>query len=209
MLPEGLSATYPRRWINRTEPHATVCALKNFTVFYSQADAMLFETGRNRSLNLVVCAKLLGQEPRLVSLFLLEVAWVHARLQLSTAALPANFLHAATRFDTEKSRLLESNERQPQWKVLGSLISSPIRIHQFLEPSRTRLQRKPACSGQLPARSCFPVRGNRTISRKRCRRFSGTIADTMGRYATPHREIAHICNYSLRIDASHNLSPLD
>ena len=86
--------------------HATVS--QNFAAFHSQADAVLFETGHKRQPNLVARAKLLGQEPQFVSLFLLELAWVHARLQLSTTALPADVLHAATRFDIEMSQLLDA-----------------------------------------------------------------------------------------------------
>ncbi len=47
---------------------------ENFTSFHAQADAVLFETGRSRQHNLVARARLLGWEPHLVSLFLLEVA---------------------------------------------------------------------------------------------------------------------------------------
>ena len=81
---------------------------QNFAAFHSQADAVLFETGRMRHANLASRAQLLGREPRLVALFLVEVAWVHARLQLSTYRLPAEFLHAATHFDNEMCQLLEA-----------------------------------------------------------------------------------------------------
>ena len=81
---------------------------QNFAFFHSQADAVLFETGRKRHPNLVDRAQLLGWEPQLAALFLLEVARVHARLQLSTDRLPADLPHAATHFEDEMSQLLEA-----------------------------------------------------------------------------------------------------
>lgn len=81
---------------------------ENFTSFHAQADAVLFETGRSRQHNLVARARLLGWEPHLVSLFLLEVAWVHARLQVSTENLPSDLLLTITKLHDEISYLLET-----------------------------------------------------------------------------------------------------
>ncbi len=85
---------------------------QNFLSFHAQADAVLFETGRSRQRSLAARTHLLRWESQLVSLFLLEVAWVHSRLQVSTEKISPDVLFAIIHFDDEISQLLESMSAQ-------------------------------------------------------------------------------------------------
>lgn len=80
---------------------------QNFLGVTSQADAVLFEIGRSRDHSLAVRNRLLGWLPQLRSLFLLEIALLQYRLQVSPQELPAPILRAAARFDSEVCALLE------------------------------------------------------------------------------------------------------
>jgi hypothetical protein len=77
----------------------------------SQADAVLFEIGRSRDHSLAVRHRLLGWQPQLRSLFLLQIALLQFRLQVSPQDLPAPILPASARFDSEVSALLEGVAR--------------------------------------------------------------------------------------------------
>ena len=116
---------------------------QNFGAFHAQADAVLFETGRGRQRSLAVRAHLLSWEPHLVSLFLLEVAWVHARLQVAAEALSSDLLLTVTRFDEEISQLLETMSAQLRGQpVAPSSVDSAY--------SRFRDQALLACGDELP-----------------------------------------------------------
>ncbi len=84
---------------------------QNFLAVNSQADAVLFEIGRSRDHSLAVRAQLRAWQPQLRSLFLLEVALLQYRLQVSPQDLPAPVLRAAIHFDNEVSALLEGIAR--------------------------------------------------------------------------------------------------
>jgi multidrug resistance protein MdtO len=80
---------------------------QNFLAINSQGDAVLFEIGRLRDQSLEVRARLRAWLPQLRSLFLMEVALLQYRLQVSPRDLPAPIPRAAARFDNEVSALLE------------------------------------------------------------------------------------------------------
>jgi multidrug resistance protein MdtO len=117
-----LMAEYARPW-----PHGKPADLQkirtmrekisqNFLGVSSQADAVLFEIGRSRDHSLAVRRRLLGWQPQLRSLFLMEVALLQYRLQVSPQDLPAPILRAAVRFDDEISALLEGIARAFRFK---------------------------------------------------------------------------------------------
>jgi multidrug resistance protein MdtO len=89
---------------------------QNFLAVNSQADAVLFEIGRSRDHSLTVRDRLLGWQPQLRSLFLLEIALLQYRLQVSPQDLPAPILRASARFDSEVSALLEGVARAFRFK---------------------------------------------------------------------------------------------
>jgi multidrug resistance protein MdtO len=84
---------------------------QNFLAVNSQADAVLFEIGRSRDQSLAVRARLRGWLPQLRSLFLMEIAVLQYRAQVSPQNLPASILRASARFDSEVSALLEGVAR--------------------------------------------------------------------------------------------------
>ncbi len=84
---------------------------QNFLGVTLQSDAVLFEIGRSRDQSLAVRNRLHAWQPQLRSLFLLEVALLQYRLQVSPQDLPAPVLRAATHFDHELSELLEGIAR--------------------------------------------------------------------------------------------------
>jgi len=112
-----LMAEYARPW-----PHGKPANLQkirtmrekisqNFLGVVTQADAVLFEIGRSRDYSLAVRRRLLGWQPQLRSLFLMEVALLQYRLQISPQNLPAPILRAALHLDSEVSALLEGIAR--------------------------------------------------------------------------------------------------
>jgi multidrug resistance protein MdtO len=82
----------------------------------SQADAVLFETGQSRNQSLAVRDRLRAWQPQLRSLFLMEVALLQYRLQVSLPDLPPPVLRAWIHFDGEVSALLEGIARAFQFK---------------------------------------------------------------------------------------------
>jgi multidrug resistance protein MdtO len=84
---------------------------QNFLAVNSQADAVLFEIGRSRDQSLAVRHQLRVWQPELRSLFLLEIALMWYRLQVSLPDLPAPVLRAWIHFDGEVSALLEGIAR--------------------------------------------------------------------------------------------------
>jgi multidrug resistance protein MdtO len=84
---------------------------QNFLGVNSQADAVLFEIGRSRDQSLAVRARLRGWQPQLRSLFLMQVALMQYRMQISPLDLPAPILRASVRFDSEVCALLEGIAR--------------------------------------------------------------------------------------------------
>jgi multidrug resistance protein MdtO len=89
---------------------------QNFLAVNSQADAVLFEIGRSRDQSLAVRARLRAWQPQLRSLFLMQVALLQYRVQVSPRDLPAPIPGAAARFDSEVSALLEGIARAFQFK---------------------------------------------------------------------------------------------
>ncbi|MGI4757603.1 MAG: hypothetical protein ACRYGF_12240, partial [Janthinobacterium lividum] len=84
---------------------------QNFAAVNSQADAVLFEIGRDRSRYLAQRERLLTVQPELRSLFLMQVALLQYRLQVMPTELPPAVLPAAYRFDDELSNLLQAMAR--------------------------------------------------------------------------------------------------
>jgi multidrug resistance protein MdtO len=112
-----LMAEYARPW-----PHGEPADLKkirtlrekisqNFLAVNSQADAVLFEIGHSRNHSLAVRGRLRAWQPQLRSLFLMEVALLQYRLQVSPPHLPPLVLRAWIHFDGEVSALLEGIAR--------------------------------------------------------------------------------------------------
>ena len=116
---------------------------QNFGSFHAQADAVLFETGHSRPRSLMERAHLLGWEPHLVSLFLLEVAWVHARLQVSTKELSSDLLLAIAQFEDEISHLLE---------IIGAQLSGKPSAPSAVQSAYTRFREQAllACHTETP-----------------------------------------------------------
>jgi multidrug resistance protein MdtO len=81
---------------------------QNFAAVNSQADAVLFELGRDRTRSLAVRERLLEWQPELRSLFLMQVALLQYRLQVLPTELPPGILPPAYRFDTELSNVLKA-----------------------------------------------------------------------------------------------------
>jgi hypothetical protein len=93
---------------------------QNFLAVTLQSDAVLFEIGRSRDHSLAVRDQLHGWQPQLRSLFLMEIALLVYRLQVSPQDLPAPILRAAARFDSEVGALLEGIARAFQFKDTSS-----------------------------------------------------------------------------------------
>jgi multidrug resistance protein MdtO len=89
---------------------------QNFLAAGSQADAVLFEIGHSRNQSLAVRARLRAWQPQIRSLFLLEIALLEFRVQVSPQDLPAPILPAAARFDREVGALLEGVARAIRFK---------------------------------------------------------------------------------------------
>jgi multidrug resistance protein MdtO len=108
-----LMAEYGRPWPRGEPPDlGKIRTLRekisqNFLAVNTQGDAVLFEIGRSRDHSLAVRAQLRGWQPQLRSIFLLEIALLQYRLQVSPQQLPAPVLRAWMQFDAEVSALLE------------------------------------------------------------------------------------------------------
>ena len=81
---------------------------QNFSNVNSQADAVLFEVGASRARSLKLRARLHNWQPKLRSLFLLEIAILQHRLQVEPDQLPPTIVQASDQFDRELSVLLEN-----------------------------------------------------------------------------------------------------
>ena len=80
---------------------------QNFSAVNSQADGVLFETGRSRAAGLKLRNLLLGWQPRLRSLFLLQIALLQYRAPISPAELSEDILKAQAKFDSQVRSILE------------------------------------------------------------------------------------------------------
>ncbi len=80
---------------------------QNFSAVNSQADGVLFEVGRSRGKSLGLRNTLLGWQPRLRALFLVQIALLQYRAPISPAELPPGILQAQTRFDLQVKAALE------------------------------------------------------------------------------------------------------
>jgi multidrug resistance protein MdtO len=134
-----LMAEYARPWPQGKPPDLRKIRTlrekisQNFLAVNSQADAVLFEIGRSRDQSLVVRARLRGWQPQLRSLFLLEIALLQYRLQVSPQQLPPPVLHAWIRFDGEVSALLEGIARAFRLEDRSSKPHNIQRAHSDLE----------------------------------------------------------------------------
>jgi multidrug resistance protein MdtO len=75
----------------------------------AQADAVLFEIGPTRAQDLLLRERLLGWQPKLRSLFLIEIGLLQYRLQISPDELAPEVVNAQQRFDeavTEALRIM-------------------------------------------------------------------------------------------------------
>jgi multidrug resistance protein MdtO len=106
---------------------------ENFQAVNSQADAVLFEIGRSRNYSLAVRDRLRAWLPQLRSLFLLEVALLQYRLQVSPLDLPASVVRAATHFDNELSAVLEGIARAFRFRDTSCKPHNIQRAHGDLE----------------------------------------------------------------------------
>jgi multidrug resistance protein MdtO len=112
-----LMAEYARPWPHGRSPDLRKIRTlrekisQNFLAVNLQADAVLFEIGRSRDHSLGVRHRLRAWQPQLRSLFLLEIALLWYRLQVSLPDLPAPVLRAWIHFDGEVSALLEGIAR--------------------------------------------------------------------------------------------------
>ncbi len=85
---------------------------QNFGAVNAQADAVLFELGRERQASLRLRNTLLSWQPRLRTLFLLEVALLQYRVPIQPEHLPADILQAQFAFDSAFSDLLDAFAQQ-------------------------------------------------------------------------------------------------
>ena len=99
--PEGRAADLPKLRALRDK------ISQNFGAVNAQADAVLFEVGFQRSRSLTVRERLLALQPRLRSMFLLEVALLQYRTRVTPTSLPVGILRAQDAFDRDTSGLLE------------------------------------------------------------------------------------------------------
>ena len=81
---------------------------QNFSAVNSQADGVLFETGRTRRASLELRNTLLQWQPRLRSLFLVQIALLQHRTPVSPAELPEPIRKAQAAFDVEVKTILET-----------------------------------------------------------------------------------------------------
>jgi multidrug resistance protein MdtO len=134
-----LMAEYGRPW-----PHGKPADLKkirtlrekisqNFLAVNSQSDAVLFETGHSRNQSLAVRERMRAWLPQLRSLFLLEVALLQYRLQVSLPHLPPPVLQAWVHFDGEVSALLEGIARAFRLEDRSYKPPNVLRAHSDLE----------------------------------------------------------------------------
>ncbi len=106
---------------------------QNFLAVTQQGDAVLFEIGRSREQSLAVRARLRAWQPQLRSLFLLEVALLQYRLQISPQQLPAPVLRAWVHFDSEVCALLDGIARAFGFKDLSCMPHNIQRAYADLE----------------------------------------------------------------------------
>jgi multidrug resistance protein MdtO len=106
---------------------------QNFLAVNQQADAVLFEIGRSRDQSLALRHRLRGWQPQLRSIFLLEIALLQYRLQVSPRQLPAPVLRAWVRFDGEVSALLEGIGRAFRFRDTSCMPHDIQRAHSDLE----------------------------------------------------------------------------
>ena len=80
----------------------------NFAAINAQADAVLFETGASRDESLELRSELLGYQPQLRSLFLIEVALLQYRAPVDPKTLPNRVVEAQLQLDHEMKLILET-----------------------------------------------------------------------------------------------------
>ncbi len=114
---------------------------QNFSAVNAQADAVLFELGRSRAASLKVRNLLLGWQPRLRSIFLVQVALLQYRGPLSPSELPEEIVRAQGVFDAHMRAILKGmasvfSDRvkppkpAPLGDALGSLRDAVYRAYQ-------------------------------------------------------------------------------
>ncbi|MGI4830013.1 MAG: hypothetical protein ACRYFU_17715 [Janthinobacterium lividum] len=108
-----LMAKLANPWANgRAADLAEIRALRdrisgNFGAVNAQADAVLFEVGFGRNGSLAMRERLLSLQPRLRSMFLLEIALLQYRTRVEPGSLAGGILEAQKAFDEETGALLE------------------------------------------------------------------------------------------------------
>ena len=106
-----LMATLAQPWADgRAADLSRIRALRdkigqNFAAVNAQADAVLFEVGFARTRSLAVRERLLAWQPRLRSMFLLEIALLQYRAHISPRELHPAIVDAQRRLDAEMSAL--------------------------------------------------------------------------------------------------------
>lgn len=111
---------------------------QNFSAVNSQADAVLFETGRERANSLAVRNKLLGWQPRVRSLFLLQVALLQYRAPISPAELPAPILKAQVGFDAQIETMMKQMAQSFDGRPRATCASAVRQAYQQLQDEVSR-----------------------------------------------------------------------
>jgi multidrug resistance protein MdtO len=106
---------------------------QNFFGATAQADAVLFEIGHSRDESLAVRARLHVWQPQLRALFLMQIALLQYRLQVSPRDLPTPILRASARVDSEMSALLEGIARAFRFGDLSGMPHDIQRAYDDLE----------------------------------------------------------------------------
>jgi multidrug resistance protein MdtO len=134
-----LMAEYGRPWPHGKPPDLRKIRTlrekisQNFLAVNTQGDAVLFETGRSRDQSLAVRDRLRGWQPQVRSIFLLEIALLQYRLQISPRQLPAPVLLAWIHLDGEVSALLEGIARVFRFNDTSCQPDNIQRAHSDLE----------------------------------------------------------------------------
>lgn len=105
----------------------------NFGSVNAQGDAVLFELGPGRARDLQLRDRLLGWQPRLRSVFLVEVALLQYRAEVKPHELPPEVLKAAVSFDQAASGVLEQMADAFERR-------SPVQVHTSVKQAYSGLE---------------------------------------------------------------------
>lgn len=121
---------------------------QNFGTVNAQADAVLFEVGPSRARDLAVRDRLLGWQPRLRSLFLIEVALLQYRGSVNPKELAPELVRAQTALDERSHAVLET---LADGFSRGETVPPQPRLSEAYEQLRDAVQR--VYAGQPTARA--------------------------------------------------------